>query len=85
MFPASAIAEANASLQASYNAWSALLWTESVNVAPLDTSAAIESGLQHSHNLVTSHVVHEARSVHGVVLTAEPDRYAGATVPLLVL
>jgi hypothetical protein len=85
VFPASAIAEANLSLRAEYNAWSALLWPESVNVAPLDASSAIEVGLQHHDGLVTSHVAHEARAVRGIVLTSEPKRYSGAAVPLLVL
>jgi hypothetical protein len=85
IFPATAIAEANIALRASYDAWSALLWPETINVAPLDTSAAIETGLRHEHSLATSHVVHEARSVRGFVLTSDPDRYAGAFVPVLVL
>ena len=41
------MAEANIALRASYDAWSALLWPESVNVAPLDTSAAVEIGHWH--------------------------------------
>ena len=85
VFPAAAVADANTTLQASYNAWSALLWPESVHVAPLDASAAIETGLRRSHDLATSHVVHEARAVRGIVLTGDPNRYAGAPVPLLVL
>ena len=85
VFPASAIADANVSLGASYNAWSVLLWPETVNVAPLDASAAIEAGLRHRHDLATSHVVHETQSVRGIVLTSAPDRYSGATVPVLVL
>jgi hypothetical protein len=85
VFPATAIAEANVALRASYGAWSVLLWPEAVNVAPLDTSAAIETGLRHEHSLATSHVVHEAQSVQGVVLTADPNRYAGVSVPVLVI
>jgi hypothetical protein len=85
VFPASAIAEANVSLRAAYNAWSVLLWPESINVAPLDGSAAVEIGLWHRDSLATSHVQHEARAVRGIVLTSAPERYSGATVPLLVL
>lgn len=85
VFPATAIAEANISLRATYDAWSALLWPETINVAPLDTSAAIEVGLRHEYSLGTSHVVHEARSLRGYVLTAEPERYVGASVPVLIL
>jgi hypothetical protein len=85
VFPSSAIAEANASLKAPYNAWSVLLWPESVNVAPLDASAAVEVGLRHHHDLAASHVAHETREMRGIVLTAAPERYSGAAVPLLVL
>jgi hypothetical protein len=85
VFPATAMAEANVALRATYDAWFALLWPETINVAPLDTSAAIEIGLRHEHSLGTSHTVHEARSVQGYVLTADPDRYAGTSVPVLVL
>jgi hypothetical protein len=44
VFPATAIAEANVALRASYDSWSVLLWPEFINVAPLDTSAAVEAG-----------------------------------------
>jgi hypothetical protein len=85
LFPATAIAEANVALRASYNAWSVLLWPQFINVAPLDTSSAIETGFRHEHSLATSHVVHEARLVQGVVLTSDPSRYSGASVPELVI
>jgi hypothetical protein len=79
------MAEANIALRAPYDAWSVLLWPEAINVAPLDTSAAIETGLRYEHSLAISHVVHEARLVQGFVLTSDPDRYAGTSVPVLVL
>ena len=83
--PATAIAEANVALRASYDSWSVLLWPEFINVAPLDTSTSIETGRRYRHSLATSHVVHEAQSVQGVVLTSQPDRYAGTSVPTLIL
>jgi hypothetical protein len=85
VFPALAIADANRTLRASFSAWSALLWVDTVNVAPLDASAAIEVGEHADDDLATTHVIREARSVRGTVLTANPHTYAGATVPLLVL
>ena len=85
VFPACAIAEANVSLNASYEAWHTVLWPYSTAVAPLDVSSAVEAGLRHRHDLATSHVTHEAKQIGGVVLTASPDKYSGGLIRVLVI
>lgn len=74
VMPAVAVAEANHILGASHNAWTALLYPEHVNVLPLDSSQAIDTGHQVG-SLVVRHVVHEARQVGGIIVTRVPWQY----------
>jgi hypothetical protein len=85
VFPAGAIAEANKSLKASYSAWTTVLWSDTAKVAPLDISSAVETGLNHRHDIATSHVAHEAQQISGLVLTASPDKYSGGDIRVLVI
>jgi hypothetical protein len=85
VFPATAIAEANASLKATFNEWQSLLWEDVISVAPLNESSAVEAGLQHRHDMATSHVTLEAQQIRGVVLTSVPANYAGGPVPVLII
>jgi hypothetical protein len=83
VWPAAAIAEANAYLRASHTAWSALLMGV-VTCTELTEQAAVEVGLL-CDRIATGHVVYEARATQGVVVTQEPSRYQPWTLPLLVL
>jgi hypothetical protein len=83
VWPAAAIAEANAYLRAGPSGWEPLLLGR-VIVTDLTADGAIQAGLLTSR-IATGHVVHEARATLGVVVTQEPGRYAEWAVPLLVL
>jgi hypothetical protein len=83
VFPAAAIADANTYLQASENAWTALLLGR-VTCTSLTEHIAIAVG-SWPGDLGTRHVVYEARAVLGDIVTQEPDRYRPWTLPLLVL
>lgn len=75
VWPAAAIAEANAYLRAGPSGWEPLLLGR-VIVTDLTADGAIQAGLLTSR-IATGHVVHEARATLGVVVTQEPGRYAG--------
>jgi hypothetical protein len=85
VFPAAAVADANNTLCGSYDDWSPLLWAKGAAVAPLDGSAAVESGRLCQESLSVAHVVHEARAMRGIVLTTLPQIYRDTAVPVLVL
>lgn len=84
IFPAAAVAEANRYLQETWNAWSVLVWPERVEVAPLDSTAAVELATLPG-GLPVAHVIWEARQVGGAVLTGRPQDYVGTDVPVLPL
>ena len=73
VFPAAAIAGANTYIQADENAWEALLLSRVVCL-PLTEHVAITIG-PWPGSVAVRHVVYEARTVHGDVVTAEPYRY----------
>jgi hypothetical protein len=72
-------------LRGSYDDWSHLLWAGTISIAPLDGSAAVETGRNCCGDLPTAHAVQEAKAVGGVVLTARPFAYDDAVVPVLVV
>lgn len=84
VFPAAAVAEANWWLQASWSAWATLIWPERVDVAPLDTPAALDSG-DFAGSLATAHAIRETRQLDGVVLTGRPQDYTGTSIPVLTV
>jgi hypothetical protein len=81
VMPAAAMAEANHLIGAGHNAWSALLYPMDVNVVPLDSSQAIDTGHQ-TGSLVVRHVVHEARAVGGIIVTRAPWQYPPDSGPI---
>jgi hypothetical protein len=84
IFPATAIASANRLLQAGWDPWSALLWPERVEVAPLDGSTAVDLAALGA-DLSVAHTVFEARHVGGAVLTSRPQDYDTAAVAVIRL
>lgn len=84
VFPAAAVAEANRWLQATWDAWSTLIWPERVDVAPLDTSAALDLAA-FAGDPASAHVIREARHLDGTVLSARPQDYTGWSIPVLTL
>jgi predicted nucleic acid-binding protein len=80
--PAVALAEANITIRASNNDWEAVLLTGGFTVLPLAQHVAIEIS-ELTGDLATRHVVHEARSIQGLVVTCEPELYAGNNVPVI--
>ena len=81
IMPAVALAEANALIGASHDSWTALLYPADVNVAPLDSSQAIDIGLR-SGSLTVRHVVYEARAIEGVIVTGAPWQYPADAGPV---
>jgi hypothetical protein len=79
--PAVAVAEANAVLGASSNAWRPILDPGLVVVTPLDESTAIDVGTAVGP-LVIRHVVHEASQVSGEIVTHVPWQYPDDVPPL---
>lgn len=84
VFPAAAVAEANRWLQASWDAWATVIWPERIDVAPLDTSAALDS-VRFAGGLATAHVIREARQLDGAILTARPQDYTGQQIPVITI
>ncbi len=82
--PAGAIVEANQTVQASYNAWSTLLYPRDVVATALTAQVAVEIGPWPGRT-ASRHVLYEARAARGIVVTRQPDDYKVGTVALLVL
>jgi hypothetical protein len=82
VLPAAAVAEANHTLGASHDAWSALLYPPDVTVAPLDSAQAIDSGTQPG-SLAVRHVIYEAHALAGVIVTRAPWQYPANAGPIL--
>jgi len=78
VFPASAVAEANHVIGATYEAWSAILGPADGAFVPLDGVAAAESS-RFPGGFAARHVVHTARAVGGVIVTRAPWQYPPQT------
>jgi hypothetical protein len=76
--PAAAVAEANHVIGATAGSWRPVLDPGQVIVTPLDQSTAIDTR-QSIGSLGTRHVLREARSIRGVIVTSSP----GSTRPFL--
>ncbi|RKR92656.1 hypothetical protein BDK92_7132 [Micromonospora pisi] len=84
LLPTTAIADAQAKLGASMDAWHALLLSPGVLPLPLAQHAAIEIG-GWAGELSVRHAVHEARAMRAAVVTCEPGLYRGMDVTLLAV
>ena len=80
VMPAVAVAEANNVIGATSDAWRPVLDPGQVIVTPLDQSTAIETGPSIG-SVVVRHVLYEARSTQGVIVTSSPWQYP-AGVPI---
>lgn len=84
ILPATAIADAEAEINAGRNGWDAILLTRHVLPLALSEYAAIEIGTWPGR-LSSRHVVHEAQAMRATVVTRQPGVYTGLDVPLLVV
>ncbi len=84
LLPAAAIAQAQQVLQAGQALWDPFLLFTGVRSLALTEHVAIEAGVMPGH-IATTQVVHEARAVNGVVVTAMPDEYRAHGVSLTVI
>jgi hypothetical protein len=87
--PTTAIAEAQVMLNASHDAWAAVLWPDTVVAAPLteQTAAALPAQpqpLTYRH-VVYEAVVYEAKAAHAPVVTRHPHLYDPNEVAILPL
>jgi hypothetical protein len=84
IMPTTAIAEAQVMLNASHDAWAAVLWPDAVVAAPLmeQTAAALPARPQ---PLTYRHVVYEAKAAHAPVVTRHPHLYDPNEVAILPL
>lgn len=74
LLPTTAIAEANRELNATDNAWSALLLGP--NVYALDLSAASALGASRQHgDLAAAHAASEAVATDATIVTGRPEAY----------
>jgi hypothetical protein len=83
LFPAAAVAEAGARLDARPSAWEVLQLGPPAFTSLTPEIAVDVSGW--SGDVATRHAVWEALAVRGDVVTAEPDRYKSWTIPLAKL
>jgi hypothetical protein len=84
IMPTTVIAEAQVMLNASHDAWAAVLWPEAIVAAPLteQTAAALPARPQ---PLTYRHVVYEAKAAHAAVVTRHPHLYDPNEVAILPL
>lgn len=81
--PAGAIIEANQQLKASHNAWSVLFFPRDVIPTALTAQVAIDIG-PWSGSIAQRHVVYEAKTVEGIIVTRNPGDY-DKTVAILAV
>jgi len=74
LLPATAIGEANRELQASDNAWSALLLTANVLALDLTPATALGASRQHG-DLASAHATYEAIATDATIITGHTDAY----------
>lgn len=77
-------AEASHLIGATYDAWSALIWPETITVVPLDTIDAIATASEPG-TLAVRHTMIVARAVSGLIVTRAPWQYPSGTEPLATI
>lgn len=82
LWPAAAVASANFQLGAAWSSWHPMLLNRNVTCLPLGESSAVAAGVLH-HDVVTAHVAYVSREYSGLIVTTDPQRYAGLNVPVL--
>ncbi len=74
LLPATAIGEANRTLQATDNAWSAVLLGPNVYALDLSPTSALGASRHHG-DLATAHAAYEAVATDATIVTGRPEAY----------
>lgn len=82
--PAACVADAEQQVRVGHASWDVVLSTAGVVGLELSMSASVDCG-QWPGSLASRHAAFEAVALRAVVVTQDPDLYAGMLVPLLVV